>query len=224
MRTLSKLEIFLNKLALEKLDEIQKIEYLYNYVRDQILFDFHPEVDDLDASDVFELGSGQCNNKTVLFYEMLTYLKIEARVHFSTIDKNIHRGLFPRLLLAIAPAEIGHSWVDVKVNGAWVQLDGFINDSELYKGAQIVNQQNGWKIGNSVAEGKCGSSIDFSLKEANFVQMEGIMTDLGTTKNPLAYLRSDKNPNIIHPFKLFVYKLALPFIRQRVVKVRALAN
>jgi len=224
MNVQSKYDNFLKTVEEKNLKEIELIEFLYSYVRDEIKFDFLPEVDDITAGEVFERGRGQCNNKTVLLYEMLKHFKFDARVHFSSIDKNIHRGFFPRLMLMIAPMELGHSWIDVYIDGKKIQLDGYINDKELFKGAQIINQQKKWSIGHSVAESSCGASLDFSIDNDNFVQMDGVKTDFGTTLDPLTYLRSRQNPNKINIFKKMVYRLMLGVIQSRVKRVRALAS
>jgi hypothetical protein len=200
---------------------VECVEYLFNYVRDEIIFDFLSNVDDVTPWDVFKLGRGQCNNKTVLFYYMLNYLGFNVRAHFSTIDKNIHRGFFPRFLLLIAPAEIGHSWIDLEISGRWIRLDAYINDKELFIGASKANKLKGWKVGHSVAESDCGASAEFSIDNNKFVQMEAVKIDLGATKDPLSFVRSRENPNNVNNLKKIMYKLFLPIIQKRVRKIRS---
>ena len=215
---------FLIKTQKKNLSEIELIEYLYLYVRDEIKFDFLPEMDDLSADEVFKRKLGQCNNKTVLLFNMLKFFKLKVGAHFSTIDREIHRGFFPAWLLVFTPKEIGHSWIEVEVNGKAVILDGYINDQELYRGARIVNRYKEWETGHSVAEGECGSSSEFSLEGNNFVQMSAVKKDLGVTTQPLEYLRSSKNPNQVNLIKKFFYRLALSGMRRRVLKVRRLGE
>lgn len=220
----SELELFLNQLKDKKMEEIHLVEYLYGYIRDDIKFDFLAGIDNVTAGEVFKMGRGQCNNKTVLFLEMLKFFNINAKAHFSTIDKNIQRGFFPSWLLWVAPVEIGHSWIDVELNGKWIQLDGYINDQELFKGALIINKRNNWETGHSVADGGCGASTDFSLDNDKFVQMEAVKSDLGSTTDAITYVRSSKNPNNVKFLKRMIYLLLLPIIQRRVLRVRGLAT
>lgn len=216
------LEQFITQIKNLNLNSEEKLQFVYEYIRDQILFDFLPEIDDLSAQEVFRRGRGQCNNKTILFYKILKDLGFEAKVHFSTIDKRIHQGLFPAPLLFITPNEIGHSWIDVNINGKTIQLDGYINDLNLFNGAMKTNMKKKWDIGHSVALGSCGASLAFSLNGDNFVQMEGVKRDLGTTKDPRAWLNGRDNPNKVNLLKKIIYRIFLPVIRRRVEKVRSL--
>lgn len=224
MKVESALENFLIELKNKNLDELELVEFLYSYVRDEVKFDFLSGIDDVTSGEVFEKGSGQCNNKTLLLFEMLRYFNFNVLAHFSTIDKNIHRGFFPNWMFWIVPEEIGHSWIDVEIKGKWVKLDGYINDQELFKGAMIINKSRNWKVGHSVADGACGASSDFSLDNDKFVQMEAVKVDFGSTRDALTYMRSSKNPNNVNFLKKFVYRLLLPIIRGRVRKVRSLSK
>ncbi len=212
---------FLKNVEKQNLNQEELIKYLYNFVRDDILFDFLPGIDDVSAEEIFRLKAGQCNNKTLLFFEMLKYFKIKARVHYSTIKKEIHRGLFPPLMFLIAPKEVGHSWIEVELNSKWITLDGYINDNKLFNSAVKIIAEKGWDIGYSVAQGSCGASSDFSLLGDNFVQMEGVLEDLGTTTEPLKYLRSKENPNNVNVLKKFLYRLQINILRRNVKKARA---
>ena len=201
-------------------NEKELIKYYFEFVRDQVLFDFLPEIDDIGAEEVFKRRRGQCNNKTVLLFELLTRSDIKAKVNFSTIKKSIHRGLFPSVMYLATPKEIGHSWIEVLVDDMWIKLDGYINDKELFYSALNLNKSKGWKIGHSVAIGDCGASLEFSLKNDKFVQMDGVISDLGLTTRPLEFLRSSNNPNKVNFIKKLMYKLFLPLIRSNVERVR----
>lgn len=211
---------FLNEARTKHQRNEDLVKYLFLYVRDSIKFDFLIEMDNLNADEVFKLKLGQCNNKTVLLFEMLNYFNFNVFAHFSTIQREIHRGFFPWWLLFFTPKEIGHSWIEVEINGKMVVMDGYINDQYLYEGSVLVNKTKGWSVGHSVAEGECGSSTDFSLEGSQFVQMGAVRQDLGLSKEPLVYLQSSKNPNQVNFIKRFFYKLALKGMRKRVRKVR----
>jgi len=218
------LKLFIEAVKNMKKSRTETLQYVYEFVRDEILFDFLPEIDDISPEEVFQLRRGQCNNKSILFFEILKRLEFDAVVHFSTIDKRIHRGFFPTFLLFFVPNQIGHSWIEVMVDGKMVILDGFINDQRLFQGSVIRNQQKNWDIGHSVASWTCGASSEFSLENDSYVQMEGVIEDLGTTINPRHWLNSEQNPNRVNFLKKLMYRLFLPTIRKRVQQTRLLST
>lgn len=220
MKVKSELDTYLNALKDKQLGEIETIKTLYYFVRDDIKFGFLNSIDNCTAGETFELRMGQCNNKTILFFEMLRYFNFNVKAHFSTIDKNIQKGFFPSFMLWIVPEEIGHSWIDIEVNGKWIQLDGYINDNQLFMNAVKLLKRKKLETGYSVAEGGCGASSEFSIDNDNFVQMEAVKVDYGSTRDPLTYLRSNYNPNNINFIKKIVYKLTLPVINARVRRLR----
>ena len=217
------LNSFVENVRKMKTSDTEKLKFVYEFVRDEILFDFLPEIDDISAEEIYKRRRGQCNNKSILFFEILKRLEYKVVVHFSTIDKNIHRGFFPAPLLFFTPNEIGHSWIEVELNDKKIILDGFINDTSLFNGSLKVNKSKGWDIGHSVALGSCGASADFSLTNNSYVQMEGVIRDLGTTTDPISWLSSSKNPNKVSVLKRLLYRLFLPLIRMRVERVRSLS-
>lgn len=214
------LKSYIDKLRESDLTQEERLQIVYEDVRDYIQFDFLPEIDDISPEEVFRLRKGQCNNKTVLIHKILTELGFDVTVYFSTIDKNIHRGFFPSLLFFFTPKYIGHSWIVVKLDKREITLDGYINDLELFNSAIELNRRLGWKTGHSVAIGECGTSAEFSLHSENFVQMEAIEKEMARTKAPRNWLQSQENPNQVNLIKRLLYRLFLPIIRKRVQRVR----
>lgn len=109
------------------LDPIARIGAAYEFVRNEILFGYNSD-DALPASRVLADGYGQCNTKGTLLMALLRALDIPCRFHGFTIDKGLQRGVVPELVFPLAPRRIIHSWVEVLIDGKWINLEGFILD------------------------------------------------------------------------------------------------
>lgn len=68
----------------EQLDDFHKVQGIYNYVRDEILFGYN-ENDAIPASQVLRDGIGQCNTKATLLMALLRAV---------IIDKQYLQGLY----------------------------------------------------------------------------------------------------------------------------------
>lgn len=107
----------------------------YDFVRNEILFGYNSD-DALPASRVLADGYGQCNTKGTLLMALLRALDIPCRFHGFTIDKGLQRGVVPELVYPLAPRNIIHSWVEVLLEGTWINLEGFILDQGVLTALQ----------------------------------------------------------------------------------------
>lgn len=202
----------------------EKLESLFLYVRDGILFGFLEGIDDYKASDIIKKGKGQCNNKAALFLALCKASGIKARIHYSGIRKEIQRGLFKGLVYHLMPEEISHSWIEIYQGGRWVRLDSFINDLPFYLSGKEELKRRGWKTGFSLSCANGESNAGFSLKNDNFVQMGAITSDHGTYDDPSEYYRSAFYKNNPGTLKKFIYRSALKGINKRVENLRLRGN
>ena len=111
------------------LDDYQKIEKIYNFVRDEINFGYNVG-DDIPASKILFDGYGQCNTKGILFMALLRGVNIPCRIHGFTINKKLQRGAMTGIVYKLAPKDVIHSWVEVLYEGKWYELEGFILDKQ----------------------------------------------------------------------------------------------
>lgn len=197
-----------------------KITALFYYVRDDIKFQFPYEGDFINASQTIKYGYGQCNNKTILFLALCKAVGIESRVHFSLIDKEIQRGLIKGLFYWIIPQKISHSWLEVKLDNKWFPIDSYINDNEYYIVAKNKLRERGWNTGYSIACSKNESSIELDFNNEQFVQMDAVTDDHGVYDDPVDYYKSPKYKNRPNALKLFVYKIFIRSVNNRVKKIR----
>lgn len=197
-----------------------KIAAIFYYVRDDIKFQFPDEGDFVKASQTIKYGYGQCNNKTILYLALCKATGIEARIHFSLIDKKIQRGLIKGLFYWIIPKKISHSWLEVHVNDNWFNIDSYINDIEYYNVAKKTLRERGWNTGYSIACSKSESSIDLDFNKEQFVQMDAVIDDHGVYDEAMDYYNTSKYKNRPNALKLFIYKIFIRSVNNRVKKMR----
>ena len=73
----------------------ERLQKIFLYVRDGIKFGFPSSGDLTTASETIKLKLGQCNTKGTLFLALCRAIGIPARIHYSTVDKEIQYGIFP---------------------------------------------------------------------------------------------------------------------------------
>jgi hypothetical protein len=198
----------------------EKIAAIFYYVRDGIKFQFPAEGDLVKASRIIKYGYGQCNNKTTLSLALCKAVGIEARVHFSLIDKEIQRGLITGLFYWIIPQTISHSWLEVKVNNRWFRIDSYINDNEFYNAGKRQLQERGWHTGYSIAGSKKESSAELDFNNEGFVQMDAVTGDHGIYDDPMDYYRSSQYKNRPNLLALFIYKIFIRGVNEKVKRMR----
>jgi transglutaminase-like putative cysteine protease len=197
----------------------EQVKAIFYYVRDEILFGFHPEVDALSASEVVAQGRGQCNNKSIVFMALCEALDIPAKLYFSDIDRAIHRGFIPAWAYPLFPKNISHSWVEVYIDGRWYRIDGYINDLRLFYAGRDALLEQGWTTGFSVANPH-EANVDFSLEQENYVQMEAVTKTHGEFKNPADYFSSTLYQNRPRGFKRLIAGYVLRVMERRVRSLR----
>lgn len=113
----------------------ERIGAVYRFVQDEIRFGYN-ESDDIPASQVLRDGYGQCNTKGSLLMALLRGCGVACRLHGFTIDKRLQKGALRGAAYALAPRSIVHSWVEVQLDGGWINLEGFILDRAYLRSVQ----------------------------------------------------------------------------------------
>ncbi len=198
----------------------EKLDRIFRYVRDDILFGFPPEGDFVKASETIERGYGQCNTKGILFLALCKAANIPARIHYSRISKEIQRGFFTGIAYLLMPDEISHSWLEVEISGQWHPVDSYINDLPLHRAAVHELHRRKWETGFSVSRAGGEPSAELVLDEAHYAQMGAVTGDDGIWDEPAAYLNGPDNLNRVGPVRQWMYRLLLPLINRRVRRLR----
>ena len=116
---------------------------------------------------------------------LLRAVDVPTRVHGFTIFNELQRGAIPNYLFVLAPKRILHSWVEVYLDGKWLELEGYIIDQAYLSQVQarFADQCNDFS-GYGIAT-KCLKSPDNEWTGGNtYIQKEGIADDFGVFNQP----------------------------------------
>lgn len=161
----------------------ERVGRIYDFVRNEILFGYNSD-DALPASEVLADGYGQCNTKGTLLMALLRGVEIPCRFHGFTIDKGLQRGVVPELIYPIAPRNIIHSWVEVFLDGEWLDLEGFILDIGVLRSLQDAFPDRSSLCAYGAGTERLQSpNVEWTGK-STYIQRTGINNDLGVFDNP----------------------------------------
>jgi hypothetical protein len=198
----------------------EKLRALFYFVRDDIRFGYPKNGDIVKASETIHLGFGQCNNKATLLVALARAADFNARIHFSTINKDIQKGVFPGWVFKRMPDELSHSWVEVEVEARWRRIDSFINDVDFYRAGRAALRERGWKTGFSISCESSESDPEFNIDEERFVQMDAVTGDHGIYDEPADYYRSPGYLNRPGALTLLMYRLVVSLANRKVKRMR----
>jgi len=164
---------------------------LHDYVRENVKFGFNKYFDAAQPDYTLACGQGHCNPKSRLMVTLFRAAGLESYQHFVVIPKDILKNVITASRYWIIPAELSHSYVEVKVEGVWCAIDSHIIDTPLFKAAQARLTREGRSLGYAVRADSTnvwdGQSNAFSqFDEGMMVEDHGRVEDLET------YFRSRK--------------------------------
>jgi len=168
--------------------EYDRVGAAYEFVRNEICFGYN-ESDTIPASAILSDGYGQCNTKATLLMTLLRTLDISCRLHGFTIDKSLQRGVVPEAFYWLAPQNILHSWVEVHLDGDWVNLEGFILDQPVLDALKAA-----FPTRNSLCAYGAGTdclqapNVDWAGTDT-YIQRTGINRDFGLFDAPDDFYR-----------------------------------
>ncbi|WP_426578339.1 transglutaminase-like domain-containing protein [Xenorhabdus stockiae] len=167
------------------LTQPERIKVIYHFVKDDITFGFN-EDDSLTASKILHAGYGQCNTKSILFMALLRALGLPCRLHGFTIDKSLQYGIMQGKIYEMAPQEIYHTWVEVYINGQWLNFEGIILDKGYLTSLQKKYATHKGKfVGYGVAiDDLANAPIEWHGDNSTYIQRAGIIQDLGLFDSP----------------------------------------
>jgi len=197
-----------------------KLRALFYYVRDEIRFGYPMQADLVTASETIRLGYGYCNTKATLLVALARAAGLRARIHFSTIDKEIQKGMFPQWVFKRFPDELSHSWVEVEIDGRWRRIDSFINDIDFYRAGRSALRERGWKTGFSISCANGDSDPELNIDQERFVQMDAVTDDHGIYDEPADYYRSPRYRNRPNALTLLLYRLVVSLANRKVERMR----
>lgn len=203
----------------KSLNDYQKIEKIYNFIRDEIDFGYNVS-DDIPASKILLEGFGQCNTKGILFMALLRAVNIPCRIHGFTINKKLQKGAMTGIVYKLAPEDVIHSWVEVLYKDKWYELEGFILDKKYLNKLQkkFRNCKNDFCGYGVATKSFKHPSIDWNENDT-YIQKEGINKDFGIYNDPDSFFNNHhQNINLL---KEFMYKnIGRHIMNKNVRKIR----
>lgn len=166
-----------------QLPVFERIGAVYDFVRNEIAFGYN-ESDELPASAVLADGIGQCNTKGTLLMALFRACGIPCRFHGFTIHKQLQKGAIAGLAYWLAPARIIHSWVEVDLEGRWLNLEGFILDAPYLASLQrrFPDRQRFCGYG-AATPSLAAPEVEWRGRDT-YIQKDGIADDFGVFDSP----------------------------------------
>ena len=176
--------------------EREKAIELHDYVRENVKFGFNKYFDTSPPDYTLSCGHGHCNPKSRLMVALFRAAGLECYQHFVVIPKDILKGAIPPSRYWMIPAELSHSYVEVKVEGKWCMIDSFIVDTPLLKGALARLAQENRPLGYGVRTDSIntwdGQTNAFSqFDQSMMIEDHGRVDDLD------AYFRDEKYRHVV---------------------------
>lgn len=193
------------------LDTYHKIEQIYQFVQNEILFGYN-RGDDMCASEILADGIGQCNTKAILLMALLRGVDLPTRFHAFSLENEVQKGAIPPLLFPLAPKEVIHTWAEVWYEEQWCILEGVILDKDYLHKVQkmayasssstsdVPVSYKGYAIG---IEDVFHPPIDWKGLDT-FIQHTGIRSDYGIYSAPDDFFL-DHSQNL-KPWKRWIYE------------------
>jgi len=167
---------------------------LHNYVRESIRFGFNRYFDAAAPDYVLACGYGHCNPKSRLMVALFRAVGLESYQHFVVLPKDILKEALPTSRYWMIPAELSHSYVDVRIEGHWYAIDSFIVDTPLLRGAQARLAAEGRDLGFGT---HCGATNVWDGQSDAFSQFDAQMMkeDHGRVDDLEAYFQDGQYRN-----------------------------
>lgn len=153
-----------------------KARAVYAFVHTEIAFGFTARFDAASPDQTLSAGRGHCNPQASLCVTMMRAVGIEARLRAFEIDNAILDGLFSVPL----PARLTHTITEVRLDGVWLGLDGYIIDPALMTTAQARLRREGRVMGYGVHVDGQGAWDGHSVIRSQLVHADMVRGDYGS--------------------------------------------
>lgn len=188
------IQALIKKRGWNQLDDFHKIQSIYNFVRDEILFGYNIS-DAVTAEKVLKDAMGQCNTKATLLMALLRAVGIPCRIHGFTVYKQVQQGATSGIVSKYIPDEVIHTWVEVCFKEQWYNLEGVILDKTYLNKLQ---EKFSDRQGSFCGYGVCIDNFRAPQIEWNenhtYIQKKGIGQDFGVYDCPDDFLKEHRQP------------------------------
>lgn len=109
----------------------EKALKIFYYVRDNIRFSM--AYSRSKASQILQLGYGECLTKTNAHVALLRAAGIPARMRWVMVQTKVLHGLIADFVMRFMASEVSHFWAECYLRGQWISCEAFL-DRPLYEG------------------------------------------------------------------------------------------
>lgn len=197
----------------------ERAVFLHDLIR-ALPFGCVPDYSALKASDVLQLGYGDCFTKGMLFVALLRIARIPARLRFVSLPVFFLHGI-------VEPEEstIMHAMTEVLIEGQWRVTDSYVPDVLLQTGARKLLLAQGKRIGYGVHlrgsvhwDGLRDASAQCSADDPSSLPV----VDWGVADDPESFYADESHSDLRRNFATRLkWRLATPIVNKRVAAVRA---
>lgn len=185
-------------------EQTDLINEVYSFVRDEIEYG-HTKSYALRASQVLELGYGNCLAKTILLMALLRAVWVPCRFHAMTISRVIFRGLLHGVCYKMVKRQQYHACVEILFNNKWLDIEGHIIDKAyLLKLQQKFPDYMGSFFGYGIAVLNFKNPENRWGESHTYVQNKAIEKDIGIFDTPDVFF--SKFPDAETYTHTFLYK------------------
>ncbi len=132
----------INQLKIKSNDPWERTKLIFDFVRDNIVYDFAPEIIGLSswyASVILKKGFGFCHQKAIVLTALLRAVEIPTCLVFQNVKDHIlistrFKDLLPGGLLPL------HALVAVNISEKWVRLDATLDSNLCKKKGYLIPQ------------------------------------------------------------------------------------
>jgi len=132
----------INQLKIKSDDPWVRTEKIFNFVRDNIIYDFAPEITGLsswNASIILKSGNGFCHQKAILLTALLRALEIPTCLVFQNVKD--HMLLSSRFLKLLPGGYLPtHALVAVNISNKWYRLDASLDSTLCTRKGYHISQ------------------------------------------------------------------------------------
>lgn len=205
------------------MSEFDRAGSIYEFVRDGIAFGYNAG-DELPASRVLADGIGQCNTKAALLMALLRASGVACRLHGFSIDKALQRGAATGIFYALAPRDIIHSWVEARVDGRWIELEGVILDMPYLRALQraFAGRDRAFCGYGAATKNLRSPGVEWTGADTH-IQKEGINRDFGLFDDPDSFYAA-RGGNLSGAKRWLFERVARHAMNRNVARMRASAG
>ena len=132
------------------------------------------------------------------------------------ITKKLQYGAIRGIIYKISPNEILHTWVELKYDNVWYDMEGLILDFDYLSSVKKHFGGKGSLCSYAIGVDDLEQTLEKWDKCSTYIQKTGIIKDLGIYDSPDEFYQ--KYNQKLNFFKRFLYKFLIRHIINRNVK------